>query len=812
VNLKLKLTIFVSLTILVILSAAAVVVITTRYSEIQQDLIIRDKITSEKMVSDLVNDMGTYYAFQFDTYTQIVKNTLKEDTDILHLRILNTNGQVLFDSTEMQSGKYSNSAVRTVNDQYILKTIYSQKIAQDYVDYNDKKVIRVLTPYIDTYGVYRAMVEFYFSTDQISNSINQMILYFATLFGICLILGVIATLFLANQITKPISSLTQVAREIAKGKLDVVVNIKSKDEIGELANVFNQMAVKVKDYYGELENKVGERTQALETAKTDLEHSLSDANSLQQVIKEERDRARAIVVSIGEGLLVLDQNLKLVLMNPVAERALGVSGQQIIGKRVEELVPGVLKNGEDIPSANRPAARALTGESKNIGVDDNYSFKLLSGKEIPVALATTPLRGQGGITGVVEVFRDISSEKQSRSAIEHQVVERTKELSDKNAALVSAKEEISRGWLQIQMEKARLLASVNSISLGFIMLDSDGKTLIKNPAVESNIGVKADYANIDSIDQILGPSFALKDKFKKCIESKTTVNDHNIEFNSRFFRLFMAPIFSADNTLSVIGAVVLVQDETEAKTLERSKDEFFSIASHELRTPLTAIRGNTALIEQYFAAQLKAEPELSEMVDDIHASSIRLIQIVNDFLNVSRLEQGKMEYKIENFDLPLLIDKKIYEISSLSLEKHIQIVFEKPTVAFPSGYADKDRVGEVILNLLGNALKYSEKGTVNVQMALLQGYIKVSVTDTGKGIPQEQQSLLFRKFQQAGKSLLTRDTTRATGLGLYISKLLTEQMGGQIFLEKSEANVGSTFAFTIPIQQIRQMPSGIPVY
>lgn len=123
-------------------------------------------------------------------------------------------------------------------------------------------------------------------------------------------------------------------------------------------------------------------------------------------------------------------------------------------------------------------------------------------------------------------------------------------------------------------------------------------------------------------------------------------------------------------------------------------------------------------------------------------------------------------------------------------------------MAFPSAYADKDRVGEVLLNLLGNAIKYSEKGTVTVQASLLQGFLKVSVTDAGKGISPEQQSLLFRKFQQAGKSLLTRDTTRATGLGLYISKLLTEQMGGQIFLEKSEPNVGSTFSFTVPIQQV----------
>jgi signal transduction histidine kinase len=216
------------------------------------------------------------------------------------------------------------------------------------------------------------------------------------------------------------------------------------------------------------------------------------------------------------------------------------------------------------------------------------------------------------------------------------------------------------------------------------------------------------------------------------------------------------------------------------------------------------------MIEQYFGVELAAKPDLKEMIEDIHASSVRLIQIVNDFLNVSRLEQGKMEYKIENFDLPELIDKKITEVNSIAVPKGIAVQFERPTVAYPSAYGDKDRVGEVLLNLLGNGIKYSDKGAITVQIFLLQGFLKVSVTDTGKGIAPEQQNLLFRKFQQTGKSLLTRDTTQATGLGLYISKLMTEQMGGQIFLEKSAPNVGSTFSFTVPIQQINsqtQVPS-----
>ena len=631
--------------------------------------------------------------------------------------------------------------------------------------------------------------------DQLYNS------YLLAVLGIAsagLIVSISLMIFIMRAIViKPLISLTKGATELGKGKLNTVVDIKSKDEIGELAAVFNQMTMQLKGSYAELENKVKERTQELERSKTFLEQSLSDSSSLQVALKEERDRDQAIVDSMGEGLFVTDKDMKLFLMNPAAEKLLEIKSQDALGKNITDVVK-IFKNGKEIPLQDRPATKTLAGASISIGTEDNYLFKLISGKEFPVSISTTPLRGESEITGIVEVFHDITSEKQSRSAIEQEVVQRTKELLEKNNALVLAQEEIGKGSTQIQMEKARLIASVNSISLGFIMFDAKGEILIKNPAVEKIVNIESGYLNIDSIDQLLGKNFSLKEKFNKCIEGKSPINDKNINFNDKYFRLFMAPIFSADNTFSIIGVVVLIQDETEAKNLDRSKDEFFSIASHELRTPLTAIRGNTSLIQEYFGEKIKAEPELVEMIEDIHVSSIRLIQIVNDFLNVSRLEQGKLEYKIENFDIAELIDKKIKEINSLCLEKNIPIVFERPASPLPGAYADKDRVGEVLLNLMGNAIKYSEKGKVDINVSSEQNSLKVSVTDSGKGVPLEQQNLLFKKFQQASNNILTRDTTRATGLGLYISKLMIEQMNGKIFLEKSTPGAGSVFSFTIP--------------
>jgi signal transduction histidine kinase len=233
--------------------------------------------------------------------------------------------------------------------------------------------------------------------------------------------------------------------------------------------------------------------------------------------------------------------------------------------------------------------------------------------------------------------------------------------------------------------------------------------------------------------------------------------------------------------------------------LQRSRDEFFSIASHELRTPLTAIRGNIDMIKRFYAEKVGDE-DFNQMVDDIHSSSIRLIEIVSDFLDASSLEQGKIKFTPEEFNIEEVIEKVAYETNATASEKGVHIGLEKMQGGVPAVYADKNRVKQIVYNLIGNALKFTEKdGSITLHVTADDKLLKVSVEDTGRGISEENQKLLFHKFQQAGDSLYTRDTTRGTGLGLYISKLMSEQMGGSMQLEQSVLDKGSTFSFTLPL-------------
>jgi signal transduction histidine kinase len=187
------------------------------------------------------------------------------------------------------------------------------------------------------------------------------------------------------------------------------------------------------------------------------------------------------------------------------------------------------------------------------------------------------------------------------------------------------------------------------------------------------------------------------------------------------------------------------------------------------------------------------------MIGDIHKSSMRLISIVNDFLDTSRLELGKMEFKKEKVSMEGLIDEILKEFTTTGSMKKLYLEAEKSKTKIPSVLADRDRTRQILINLIGNAIKFTEKGGIKIKIEPEKTSVKVLVADTGKGISPESQNLLFRKFQQATESIFTRDAINGTGLGLYISRMMAEGMGGEVRLESSAVGKGSVFSLTLPV-------------
>jgi PAS domain S-box-containing protein len=280
------------------------------------------------------------------------------------------------------------------------------------------------------------------------------------------------------------------------------------------------------------------------------------------------------------------------------------------------------------------------------------------------------------------------------------------------------------------------------------------------------------------------------------------MKDHTLLIRKDGSRIYVgdsaAPIF--DEKGHVTGAIIVFRDITKERELERAKEEFFSIASHELRTPLTAIRGNAAMIKDYYSEVLK-DPELKEMIEDIHHGSIRLIELVNDFLDSSRLEQGRMTFHIDDIDLIPVVQSALEDLKSVASDKQLTLHLDAAPGTRLMVNADPDRVKQIIINFVGNALKFTERGGVKVMPYEENGRAVVNIIDTGVGIDPEKQKLLFQKFQQAGKSTMTGDVTKGSGLGLYISKLLARGMGGDVYLVESALGRGSTFRLILRAAQ-----------
>lgn len=351
--------------------------------------------------------------------------------------------------------------------------------------------------------------------------------------------------------------------------------------------------------------------------------------------------------------------------------------------------------------------------------------------------------------------------------------------------------------IELEEARAELAASISSLPLGFGLFALDGKMLQSNRNLSRLLDAPA-IAHASDIEHLFGDNFSLNAYLCSCREGCDTSDIKEILVEGKFLRCFVIPVTRLTDTTAILGVAVLVEDITESKLLERAKDEFFAVASHELRTPLTAIRGNSELLEG-MEPEERSTPEALGMVADIAEASARLIKIVNDFLDVSRMEQGGAIFKQESFDIVDVLRSTMNELSALARGRKIALNEDGVWPETLLVMADRDRTKQVAINLIANGLKFTRKGSVSVSLEWEGDFAVVRVRDTGPGIAEKEQPLLFRKFQQAQKDMFARDISQSTGLGLYISKLAVEKMGGTIALEHSEVGKGCTFRFTIPL-------------
>ena len=232
------------------------------------------------------------------------------------------------------------------------------------------------------------------------------------------------------------------------------------------------------------------------------------------------------------------------------------------------------------------------------------------------------------------------------------------------------------------------------------------------------------------------------------------------------------------------------------KQLDKLKDDFVSVASHELRTPMTAIKSYlwVALNQHY----KELSEDMQRYLNRAYISVERLINLVNDMLNISRIEGGRIALRLADTDLVQLSRDVYDEVLAKANEKNIDIVVVQKNV--PKVLCDKDKIHEVLLNLIGNSLKFTKGGgTISLDFKADNPFVTISVTDTGVGISRENLKKLFTKFGRLENSYVAIAESGGTGLGLYISKSLVELHKGKIEVDSQGLGKGTTFSFTLPI-------------
>jgi len=235
--------------------------------------------------------------------------------------------------------------------------------------------------------------------------------------------------------------------------------------------------------------------------------------------------------------------------------------------------------------------------------------------------------------------------------------------------------------------------------------------------------------------------------------------------------------------------------------VDKMKDEFLSMASHELNTPLAAIEGYLSMILDENIG--KIDDKSRTFLDRAYASSKRLAGLILDLLNVSRIEQGRLQMKFDEVNMAELAQDVIHELQVRADGKKVYLKLEADPKKIPSTFCDQQRIREVITNLAGNAIKFTEKGGVTIVVTANTQKITVEVKDTGRGISREDQARLFQKFSQVNRE---KDQQQGTGLGLYISKNYVELHKGKIWIE-SEVGKGTTFTFELPV--MKEVPKSI---
>lgn len=335
--------------------------------------------------------------------------------------------------------------------------------------------------------------------------------------------------------------------------------------------------------------------------------------------------------------------------------------------------------------------------------------------------------------------------------------------------------------VRLKTEKGNVGLLILGKKISFDSYTSLDKQVLEILAPEASVAIQ----NAQSFEEIRRFNITLEQEIGKATDELRKSNEE---------------VYKKNVELAKLGKR-LSEANDKLKTLDKLKDEFLSLASHELRTPMTAIKSYLWMVLQGEGG--KVTEKQASYLNRAYNSTSHLIVLVNDMLDVSRIESGRITLNLGETKLGQLIDDVVAEITPRATELDIEISVAPYPSLLPSALADPDKIKEVLINLVGNALKFTPKsGKITITLAQKDGFIETSVSDTGVGIKKEDLSKLFQKFSMVGDSAQKAKNAQGTGLGLYICKSIVELHAGKIWVKSEGSGKGTSLTFSLPIVKL----------
>lgn len=591
--------------------------------------------------------------------------------------------------------------------------------------------------------------------------------------------------YFALSLTRPIRTLAGMAKNLSSGNLDDSVEVQSGDEIGDLARDFEIMRSSLKDAFAKVEEQKAHLEEEVRKQTDELAETSGQLNSA--------------LSSMPNGIHMLDKDLNFVLFNKQYLKQMGIpDGLLSVGTNVRRILDFHAKRG-DFGDENPDASVQKILDEYNGQSTNRVESKLANGRTIDIQFSYLD---SGAVIGVSSDITDL----------------KTKELN-----LVAQNEEMARIQGELKASEQRIAKVIQSSPDGIITIDKKGVILSFSASAERIFGYFSDEVIGRNVKILMPKEIAIEHDYyleKYILGEPSTIVGDNRTVDARrkdgsVFKmdLRVEAIELGDGEVMFIGTTrdITIQLQMEAEVnkaredavaANAAKSAFLANMSHELRTPMNAIIGYSEML-----AEDAEDAESDDMLGDLQkitAAGKHLLSLINDILDLSKIEAGKMELFIEAFNFSDVANEVADTAQSL-------VKTNGNTLAVEIGEGlenldgDLTKTRQMLFNLISNAAKFTENGAITLVGEKYENrgsdWVRFSISDTGIGIPADKLDKIFQEFSQADDS-----TTRnygGTGLGLSLTRRFAQMMGGDIRVE-SEVGSGSSFIIEIPMKVTKQ--------